>query len=266
MKELLNYIQSSFTKWIDFKSRINRFEFFVGLAASGLFFFFNIILSLNLASYFRVNTWFQLINLYILIAILFTFIQIHSLVARRLNDIKVNPYLSFIPFVLGSVYLALKVFVDIDPYGKFIFIGILLLILVSITLLLSESDKIDEKKKQIIIELLNNRKLKSAGSSDEFLLDTPENLIFNLTHDVTIYQSRGMFIANIIDKIENESKWKSPKNEKEHYEIMNSIGDITSAGHAMYEFIAYRVKSEFPNTLTREQIFDCIDYVLMKIK
>ncbi len=138
--QLINYIQSSFIKWIDFKSRINRFEFFTGLVTSGLFFFFNIILSLNFASYFRVNTWFHLINLYILIAILFVFIQIHSLVARRLNDISINPYFAFIPFVLCSVYLALKVFVDIDPYGKFIFIGILLVILVTITLLVSESD------------------------------------------------------------------------------------------------------------------------------
>lgn len=266
MKELINYIRSSFKKWIDFKSRIGRFEFFVGLTASVLFFTLNALVFINLASYLRVDTWMHIVNLYIFIAILFAFIQIHSLVARRLNDISINPYIAFIPFVLGSSYILLKVFIDTDLYGKFIFIGILLLILVSITLMLSESDKIDEKKKQIIIELLNNRKLKSAGSSDESLLDTPENLIFNLTHDVTTYQSRGMFIANIIDKIENESKWKSPKNEKEYYEIMNSIGDITSAGHAMYEFIAYRVKLEFPNTLTREQIFDCIDYVLMKIK
>ena len=138
--KLFNYIQSSFTKWIDFKSRVSRIEFFTGLVTSGLFFFFNIILSLNLASYFRVNTWFHLINLYILIAILFAFIQSHSLVARRLNDIRVNPYLAFVPFILSSVYLGLKLFVDTDPYGKFVFIGILLLILVTITLLVSESD------------------------------------------------------------------------------------------------------------------------------
>jgi len=138
--QLFNYIQSSFIKWIDFKSRISRIEFFTGLVISGLFFFFNIILALNLASYFRVNTWIHLINLYILIAILFAFIQSHSLVARRLNDIRVSPYLAFVPFILSSVYLFLKVFVDTDPYGKFIFIGILLVILVTITLLVNESD------------------------------------------------------------------------------------------------------------------------------
>lgn len=140
MNKLINYVQSSFTKWIDFKTRINRIEFFVGLITSGLFFFFNIILSLNLASYFRVNTWFHLINFYILIAILFAFIQTHSLVARRLNDIKVNSYFAFIPFVLSSFYLLLKVFVDTDPYGKFIFIGILLVIVIYLTMILSESD------------------------------------------------------------------------------------------------------------------------------
>jgi uncharacterized membrane protein YhaH (DUF805 family) len=133
-------MQSSFTKWIDFKSRISRIEFFAGLVTSGLFFLFNIILALNLASYFKVNTWFHFINLYILIAIFFAFIQSHSLVARRLNDIRVNPYLAFVPFILSSVYLALKFSFDTDPYGKFIFIGILLVILVTITLLVSESD------------------------------------------------------------------------------------------------------------------------------
>ena len=138
--QLFNYIQSSFIKWIDFKSRISRIEFFTGLVISGLFFFLNIILALNLASYFRVNTWIHLINLYILIAILFAFIQSHSLVARRLNDIRVSPYLAFVPFILSSVYLFLRVFVDTDPYGKFIFIGILLVILVTITLLVNESD------------------------------------------------------------------------------------------------------------------------------
>ncbi len=138
--KLIHYIKSSFVKWRDFNSRINRFEFFTGLVTSGLFFFFNIILSLNLASYFRVNTWFHLINLYILIAILFAFIQMHSLVARRLNDIKVNPYFAFLPFLLGSLYITLKMFINMEPYGKFIFLTILMVIVISITLLLSDPD------------------------------------------------------------------------------------------------------------------------------
>jgi len=138
--KLIHYIKSSFVKWRDFNSRINRFEFFTGLVTSGLFFFFNIILSLNLASYFRVNTWFHLINLYILIAILFAFIQMHSLVARRLNDIKVNPYFAFLPFLLGSLYITLKMFINTEVYGKFIFLIILMVIVISITLLLSDPD------------------------------------------------------------------------------------------------------------------------------
>jgi uncharacterized membrane protein YhaH (DUF805 family) len=140
MKKLINYIRSSFTNWIDFKSRINQFEFFVGLVASSLFFILNAFIFINLASYLRVGAWMHTVNLYIFISILFAFIQIHSLVARRLNDIKVNPYFAFIPFVLGSLYLALKVFVDTDPYGKFIFIGILLLIVIYSTMIVSESD------------------------------------------------------------------------------------------------------------------------------
>jgi uncharacterized membrane protein YhaH (DUF805 family) len=137
---LINLIQSSFIKWRDFKSRTSRIEFFTGLVTSGLFFFFNIILSLNLASYFRVNTWFHIINLYIIIAILFAFIQIHSLVARRLNDIKVNPFFAFLPFLLGSLYITLKMFINTEVYGKFIFLIILMVIVISITLLLSDPD------------------------------------------------------------------------------------------------------------------------------
>jgi uncharacterized membrane protein YhaH (DUF805 family) len=140
MKKIINYTQSSFTKWIDFKSRTSRIEFFTGLVTSGLFFFFNIILSLNLASYFRVNTWFHLINLYILIAILFAFIQIHSLVARRLNDISVNPFFAFIPFLLASSYLLLKSFYDLYEYGQLIFIVILFVIVAFLIMIVSEGD------------------------------------------------------------------------------------------------------------------------------
>jgi uncharacterized membrane protein YhaH (DUF805 family) len=143
MKELINYIRSSFKKWIDFKSRINRFEFFVGLAASGLFFTLNALIFIKFnsyANYLRDMDLSVISYSYILIAILFAFIQSHSLIARRLNDIRVNPYLAFIPFILSSVYLALKVFVDTDSYGKFIFIGILLMIVIYSTMIVSESD------------------------------------------------------------------------------------------------------------------------------
>lgn len=143
MKKIINYIRSSFKKWIDFKSRINRFEFFVGLAASGLFFTLNALIFIKFnsyANYLRDMDLSVISYSYILIAILFAFIQIHSLVARRLNDIKVNPYFAFIPFVLGSLYLALKVFIDTDPFGKFLFIGILLLIVIYSTMIVSESD------------------------------------------------------------------------------------------------------------------------------
>ena len=141
--QLINYIQSSFIKWIDFRSRISRIEFFTGLITSGLFLLLNILVFIQLNSYsayLRIDTLNVISVMYIFIAILFAFIQSHYLVARRLNDIRVNPYLAFIPFILSSIYLLLKVFVDTDPYGKFIFIGILLVILVTITLLVSESD------------------------------------------------------------------------------------------------------------------------------
>jgi uncharacterized membrane protein YhaH (DUF805 family) len=143
MTKLINYIQSSFINWIDFKSRISRIEFFTGLVTSGLFLLLNILVFIQLNSYsayLRMDTLNVISVMYIFIAIFFAFIQSHSLVARRLNDIKVNPYFAFVPFILSSVYLLLKVFVDTDPYGKFIFISILLVILVTITLLVSESD------------------------------------------------------------------------------------------------------------------------------
>ncbi len=141
--KLLTQIRLSFTNWIDFRSRISRIEFFTGLVTSGLFLLLNILIFIQLNSYsayLRIDTLNVISVMYIFIAILFAFIQSHSLVARRLNDIRVNPYLAFIPFILSSVYLFLKVFVDTDPYGKFIFIAILLVILVTITLLVSESD------------------------------------------------------------------------------------------------------------------------------
>ena len=141
--KLITHIRSSFTKWIDFKSKSNRPEFFIGLVASGLFLLLNVLIFIQLNSYsayLRIDTLNVISVMYIFIAILFAFIQSHSLFARRLNDIRVNLYFAFVPFILSSVYLALKVFVDTDPYGKFIFIGILLVILVTITLLVSESD------------------------------------------------------------------------------------------------------------------------------
>ena len=143
MKKIINYIQSSFSKWIDFKTRASRFEFFVGLATSGIFFLFNAILFMKLNSYatFLRDMTLPLVSyFYILIVILFTFIQCHSLFARRLNDISVNPYFSFIPFLLASSYLIFKSFFNIDSYGKLIFICILSVISICITLMVSESD------------------------------------------------------------------------------------------------------------------------------
>jgi uncharacterized membrane protein YhaH (DUF805 family) len=78
--------------------------------------------------------------LYILLVMLFTFIQCHSLVARRLNDVSVNPYFAFIPFLLAYSYLLIKSFYDTYEYGHLIFIVILLVIVITITLLVSETD------------------------------------------------------------------------------------------------------------------------------
>ena len=141
--KLTSYIFSSFTKWIDFKSRAGRFEFFVGLAISGIFFLLNAMLFMKLnsyAAYLRDMTLPLVSYFYILIVILFTFMQCHSLFARRLNDISVNPYFSFIPFLLASSYLIFKSFFSIDSYGKLIFICILSVISICITLMVSESD------------------------------------------------------------------------------------------------------------------------------
>ena len=141
--KLTSYIFSSFTKWIDFKSRAGRFEFFVGLAISGIFFLLNAMLFMKLnsyAAYLRDMTLPLVSYFYILIVILFTFMQCHSLFARRLNDISVNPYFSFIPFILASSYLIFKSFFSIDSYGKLIFICILSVISICVTLMVSESD------------------------------------------------------------------------------------------------------------------------------
>ena len=143
MKKIINYIQSSFTKWIDLKSKIGRLELFVGLATSGFFFLFNAILFIKLnsyANYLRDMTLPLVSYFYILIATLFTFMQCHSLVARRLNDISINPYFAFIPFLLASSYLLIKSFYDVYEYGHLIFIIILLLIVIYSTLIVSESD------------------------------------------------------------------------------------------------------------------------------
>ncbi|CAM8364320.1 hypothetical protein [Candidatus Methylopumilus planktonicus] len=141
--KLLNYICSSFTKWVDLKSKANRLEFFTGLISSALFLGLNTFILIQLNSYFAyfrsdALTIFSLI--YILIAVLFTFIQCHSLLARRLNDISVNPYFAFLPFLLASAYLLIKSFVDTDAYVHFIFIVILLVIVIYSTMMVSESD------------------------------------------------------------------------------------------------------------------------------
>ncbi len=139
----LEYISNAFKNSIDFKSKIDRTEFFAGLVTSGLFLLLNILIFIQLNSYsayLRIDTLNVISVMYIFIAILFAFIQSHSLVARRLNDIRVNPYLAFVPFILSSLYLLLKFFIDTDPFGKFIFIGIILVIVIYSTMIVSESD------------------------------------------------------------------------------------------------------------------------------
>ena len=143
MKKIINYIQSSFTKWIDLKSKIGRLELFVGLATSGFFFLFNAILFIKLnsyANYLRDMTLPLVSYFYILIATLFTFMQCHSLVARRLNDISVNPYNAFIPFLLALLYLFVKSLYITDEYGHIIFLIILLVIVIYSILMVADSD------------------------------------------------------------------------------------------------------------------------------
>ena len=138
-----NSFRSVFAKWKDFKSNANRLEFFAGLIISGLFLLLNILIFIKFNSYanYLRNMDLSLVSyLYIFIAILFAFIQCHSLVARRLNDISVNSYIAFIPFLLVSSYLLLKSFYDLYEYGHFIFIAILLVIVIYSTMILVESD------------------------------------------------------------------------------------------------------------------------------
>lgn len=141
--KFINHIYSSFTKWIDLKSRSNRLEFFTGLISSALFLALNALIVIQLNSYsayLRSDNLFVFSIIYYFIVVLFTFIQCHSLVARRLNDISVNPYFAFIPFILASTYLLLKSFYDTDAYGHFTFIVILLVIVIYSTMMVSESD------------------------------------------------------------------------------------------------------------------------------
>ena len=137
------YISNAFKKPFDFKSKANRLEFFTGLISSAFFLALNVFILIQLNSYFayfRSDTLTIITLIYSFITVLFTFIQSHSLLARRLNDISVNPYFSFIPFLLASSYLIFKSFFNIDSYGKLIFICILSVISICITLMVSESD------------------------------------------------------------------------------------------------------------------------------
>ena len=141
--KLTTHIHSSFTKWIDFKSKSNLLQFFIELVVSGLFLLLNVFIFIKFNSYanYLRNMDLSLVSyLYIFIAILFAFIQCHSLVARRLNDISVNPYIAFIPFLLASSYLLIKSFYDLYEYGHFIFIAILLVIVIYSTMIVVESD------------------------------------------------------------------------------------------------------------------------------
>lgn len=141
--KLLNYIRSSFTKWVDLKSKATRLEFFTGLISSALFLALNALIVIQLNSYsayLRSDNLLVISIIYFFIVVLFTFIQCHSLVARRLNDISVNPYFAFLPFILASSYLLLKSFYDTDAYGHFTFIVILLVIVIYSIMMVSESD------------------------------------------------------------------------------------------------------------------------------
>ncbi len=140
---LLKHICSPFTNWVDLKSKATRLEFFIGLLASGLFLLLNMFIFSQLHSYFayfRSDTLSIITLIYIFIAVLFTFIQCHSLVARRLNDISINPYIAFIPFLLASSYLLLKSFYDLYEYGQLIFIVILFVMVIYSIMIFSESD------------------------------------------------------------------------------------------------------------------------------
>jgi uncharacterized membrane protein YhaH (DUF805 family) len=137
------YISNVFKKSFDFKSKANRLEFFTGLISIALFLALNVFILIQLNSYFayfRSDTLTIITIIYSFIAVLFTFIQCHSLLARRLNDISVNPYFAFIPFILASLYLVIKSFYDTDAYGHFTFIVILLVIVIYSTMIVSESD------------------------------------------------------------------------------------------------------------------------------
>jgi uncharacterized membrane protein YhaH (DUF805 family) len=138
-----NSFRSVFAKWKDFKSNANRLEFFAGLIISGLFLLLNILIFIKFNSYANYLRDMDLSlagYLYILIAILFAFIQCHSLVARRLNDISVNPFFAFIPFLLASSYLLLKSFYDLYEYGQLIFIVILFVTVIYSIMMVSEGD------------------------------------------------------------------------------------------------------------------------------
>jgi len=138
-----NSIRIAFAKWKDFKSNANRLEFFVGLIISSFFLLLNVLIFIKFdsyANYLRDMNLSLVGYLYIFIAILFAFIQCHSLVARRLNDISVNPFFAFIPFLLASSYLLLKSFYDLYEYGQLIFIVILFVIVAFLIMIVSEGD------------------------------------------------------------------------------------------------------------------------------
>ena len=141
--KLLNHIRASFTKVFDFRSKANRLEFFTGLISSALFLALNVLIVIQLNSYsayLRSDNLFVISIIYFFIAVLFTFIQCHSLLARRLNDISVNSYFAFLPFILASSYLLIKSFVDTDAYGHFTFLVILFVIVIYLAMIVSESD------------------------------------------------------------------------------------------------------------------------------
>jgi hypothetical protein len=171
-----------------------------------------------------------------------------------------------VPAVI-AFFLVINIF-DNTLYRIIFFVLFYLLVMVIRFLIfrLGPKKKVDSTlKKQLVSDLLKKRGIDASNISQKEIDNTPENVIVWLTVTTKEYQQNGMFLANIIDKIEKESKWKSQKNEKEYYKIMGSIGGVASAGSAMYSYIVYRTNLECPDILSEEQITEAINYVLSKV-
>lgn len=174
-----------------------------------------------------------------------------------------------VPAVI-AFFLVINIF-DNTLYRIIFFVLVYLIvvvirILIFIIFRLSPKMKVDSTlKKQLVSDLLKKRGIDASNISQKEIDNTPENMIVWLTVTTKEYQQNGMLLANIIHNIENNTTWKSQKNEKEYYKIMGSIGGILSAGSAMYSYIVYRTNLECPDILSEEQITESINYVLSKV-